>query len=846
MKRNEASIERRATKRKSKFAVFVTVIYSIVCVLAFTGCGNGAARYGGDNGNQNTIPYNRSLGIVGSKPALPADSSTVTVPSDTNRAVIENSAVCVTFATDTGRYNISDQQNTVYVQGAYFQVNDQKSTDGYTFTAEKTEPDNTLRLTGTKDGQNDIVLDVALTDAGDILLTCGLKNNTGNGVKLMQMYPMIAEASGGGIFVGADPAEKHTVLTGEGNWSVPQVKQGVDAVSKNNVMISYRNNPAMESFLIGGLTTYEFQNTIDVHYRAENAVTDGNRKSIDAKIRIYDNTGRLVDAEQLYMGDTALVNFTEKNPYTSLENYAKLQAEAMDVQLMKLDPYIYECLWYVNWYASHANNADYAVQEVKDMYAKGLANYAKPNLRVEPDTYLPVNEQLWWDDAHWKDFGHMTDTYPTAKKWIEAMKAVGGDGGLYMQASYRSDDYCNENPGHMLHNDAAEGPDYTDSGFIKHMQDVYANLKDAGVRSLFFDYTGQYKGSSGGYLLDKTGGFEDPHATAVSAYRNIFALAKQNIGRDVRITENSWEYSGADLAIGLIDFQRNIHDTNEFSIDIARTAINQWYRHRTPKLLYPDVKVFESNDIDLRRAQITGTAFFYGKMTLGESVNRMSQSKIKDIGRSVPFPINGISARPVGLFDHANAATNPDAYDYKFKSDFDDHILLLWNQTNYAKKIDVNLGENTAFGGIGLNQDKYYDVWDFWNWRYVGRVKGNEVLSQSVRKNEMRTLAVREVRNTPYLLSTDRHLLQGDIDAHNIAFDAQTNTLTGTFDVVANDTYKAIIPLNGRSVTNLTVTTPGVDYSYRVNERAGYAEILLDAPKNTQASFILTVSEANK
>ena len=137
-------------------------------------------------------------------------------------------------------------------------------------------------------------------------------------------------------------------------------------------------------------------------------------------------------------------------------------------------------------------------------------------------------------------------------------------------------------------------------------------------------------------------------------------------------------------------------------------------------------------------------------------------------------------------------------------------------------------------------------MWDFWNWRYVGRVKGNEVLSQSVRKNEMRTLAVREVRNTPYLLSTDRHLLQGDIDAHNIAFDAQTNTLTGTFDVVANDTYKAIIPLNGRSVTNLTVTTPGVDYSYRVNERAGYAEILLDAPKNTQASFILTVSEANK
>ena len=31
-----------------------------------------------------------------------------------------------------------------------------------------------------------------------------------------------------------------------------------------------------------------------------------------------------------------------------------------------------------------------------------------------------------------------------------------------MQASYRSDDYCEQYPGHMLYNDPEEGPDYTD------------------------------------------------------------------------------------------------------------------------------------------------------------------------------------------------------------------------------------------------------------------------------------------------------------------------------------------------------------------------------------------------
>ena len=140
MKRNEASIERRATKRKSKFAVFVTVIYSIVCVLAFTGCGNGAARYGGDNGNQNTIPYNGSLGIVGSKPALPADSSTVTVPSDTNRAVIENSAVCVTFATDTGRYNISDHKIPFTYKARIFKSTIKRAPTGILLPPKKPSP----------------------------------------------------------------------------------------------------------------------------------------------------------------------------------------------------------------------------------------------------------------------------------------------------------------------------------------------------------------------------------------------------------------------------------------------------------------------------------------------------------------------------------------------------------------------------------------------------------------------------------------------------------------------------------------------------------------------------------
>lgn len=767
-------------------------------------------------------------------------------------AMIQNKDVRILFDLRTGYYSAYEQESgKPYVLNAYCQVNDEKSINGYAFKMEDITADGeagkTLRLIGEKAGMNSIVFDVALEDAsGDIVMRGGLVNHSGEGVKLMQMYPMVANYSEkGGIFAGENPAENHAVLTGEGNWTVPQVKQGVNTSAKNNLMISYRNKPQLESFLIGGLTTYEFQNTIDTNFDANGALENRGRKSINAKIRIYDNTGKLVDDGQLYVGDKALINFTEKNPYDSLDQYAAKQAVAMDVQLMDFDPYIYECLWYVNWFTPGANNADFAVQEVKDLYARGLANYARPNLRVEPDTYVNPNEQLWWDDAHWLSFGHLTPTYPTMKDWIAGMQAAGGEGGTYMQASYRSDDYCEQYPGHMLYNDPNEGPDYTDPDFIEHMKGVYQNLKDAGLRSIFYDYAGQYKGTGGGYLLDKTGGFEDKYATAVSAYRNIYALPKKYVGRDVRVSENSGEYSGSDLAIGLIDIQRNIGDTNEFNPNIAKVAVNQWYRHRKTKLLYSDVKVFESDDADLRRAQITGTGFFFGKTTLGESVNRMSDEKIKDIGKIVPFPIDGIAARPVGLFE-GGYDINPEVLDYKFDSSYDDHILLFWNQTsNQTKTISADLGEDSAFGGVGLDSDKEYEIWDFWDWDYIGRFKGSDILSLDIRKNEMKTMAVREVREDPYLLSTSRHVLQGAFDAKDVSYDKASMTMTGTFDIVANDSYKAIISLNDNNlaIENFSIDNENVTASCKINPFGNYAEIILDAPQNETVNFTLTFKE---
>ena len=115
--------------------------------------------------------------------------------------------------------------------------------------------------------------------------------------------------------------------------------------------------------------------------------------------------------------------------------------------------------------------------------------------------------------------------------------------------------------------------------------------------------------------------------------------------------------------------------------------------HRTTKLLYPDVKVFSDTDMDLRHAEITGTAFFFGKMTVGESVT-VWMTRRSGISASRPVPDQRHHGTSVGLFQSGEDL--PEVYDYKFDSEYDDHIVLFWNRTDKAKTISADLDEDTA------------------------------------------------------------------------------------------------------------------------------------------------------
>ncbi|MBE7560456.1 fibronectin type III domain-containing protein [bacterium] len=231
----------------------------------------------------------------------------------------------------------------------------------------------------------------------------------------------------------------------------------------------------------------------------------------------------------------------------------------------------------------------------------------------------------------------------------------------------------------------------------------------------------------------------------------------------------------------------------------------------------------------------------FGKLMLGSSVTRYPPEVVEIIGRSLPMPMTGRSARPVGLFAGCDeeGAPNPEVYHYACGGD--DHILLFWNHSGESDNyIRAELGRPPAFGGVEVQSDLDYDVWDFWDWRYVGRVAGRNTLTLSVRPAEMKTLMLRPVRPHPYLLSTNRHVLQGEIDAHSVTWDEATRTLSGAFDVVARDRYRAVLKLPDSrwQVSEWTLeASDAVGRQLRHDRQAAWVELSIDSPENARLAW---------
>ncbi len=774
---------------------------------------------------------------------------------------IENSLISIQYSLLNGTYQVRNKKTTkICISNAAFVINNYNQTMCLTSKDTSYKPiwntsdisdeigkGKMLQIKSYKKGYPGLIFQISLYNGKEFfVLNGGIDNNTSYFMQVRDIQFI------GNAFKNFKLNDNYQTLDGNGDRETTVVSEKKNSWVKNNLLVKFGKGNELNSFVLGGISYHDFKKEVWV----QNQDT-----ALYFNLFCLDSFGRRVDPGTQYIPDDKFyISFITANPFDALEQYASTFKKAQKIHLPMYD-FLTQCMWY----ACHKkygggpvfNDSPNAVWEMEQIKKRGFLNYSRAVLRFEPDCYGINNQQGWWDDEHFQMYGdneylsvgpHYKAPYETTEKWCKGVMNNGGIPFFYIQPARRSEDFCTKYPNFMLFNNPyikknnfTSFYDYTDSAFIHYMTTVYLRLKKAGIKGIMFDYPNE------GWSNE--GGFEDKYKTSSWAYRNMFKIPHEVLGEDSYLQENI--SIGSDLVFGLVASQRIWSDNDMMTPEMVSRAGLRWYKNRVVINYDMDSKnpnrAVPSNR-DGVRAVYTMSYIVTGHYVSGLCFSRYSDEQLKDLTRIFPFHTQHKSARPLDAF---TSKSYPQIYDFEITPDW--HQLTFYNtksdtliSTVSKKKIEspigstisIELGKSTAEGGLGLDANQQYYIFDFWNDQLVGKFTGNELFSQNLRPGEARMMSVHKVENNPQFISTNRHIMQGYVDMiKRPVWDNVKKQLSGVSKVVGGETYVIVVATNGykykRSVTTNVKTTTQID------EKTGLLKLLIESAVNADVEWRL-------
>ncbi|MDT8390823.1 MAG: hypothetical protein RRC34_09990 [Lentisphaeria bacterium] len=674
---------------------------------------------------------------------------------------------------------------------------------------------------------------------------------------------------GGELFAGQTVDQPRVLRSGAGA-EPNQVEKGWEIEAHNGALLTYENRGARRSLFAGGLAYKEFARRVEL-LNGEKVWRHPGRSILkregfrNMSIACWDPQGKMIPPKTTYMSpDTVYLDVVTADPFASAEAYGEALRKANNAHPKTYDfPTL--CGWMVS--TKHLgegkpiNNSPGLVEQTRIAKERGFMKYSPLAVRLEPDTYCQGyygnTQQGWWDNEHWGMYGpggggapdpdaaSLQKPYETFAKFCRAVSDLGGIPFTYFQSSMPSNDFAVAHPDWMLNNDISQlhlhhahhrplvRYDYTETGFRDHCLNVWKRLRRAGLKGIKFDYPETAWASHGG--------FEDTSFTTTSAYCEMYRLCREGLGEEGYIHERN--LGGAtheaaprlDATAGIVDLQRVWGDASHFEPEMASRMGLRWYKSRTVFIYYPDGKSFHSDGKALptykRRAFLTLIAFLSGRLEIGTSIGSMTDEMFHDTTRLYPMLGGTTSPRPVDmLLDKAH----PEVYVYTVTNDWC-QVLLVNNNKRGSKVISAPIsGDQAATGSLGLDAGASYHVFDFWNQAYVGLFKGTGSVSMKLRAGEVAMLSVRQVMDHPQAVSTNRHIMQGMMECHDITWNPQEKALTGAVDVIGGEEF--ILTIAGNGLTPKHCDNAVIQK--RVGEK-GLIDLMFSNPENTSQSFEL-------
>ncbi|MGV8880225.1 MAG: hypothetical protein ACOH2A_14485 [Sphingobacteriaceae bacterium] len=650
-----------------------------------------------------------------------------------------------------------------------------------------------------------------------------------------------------GMLFPKEKIEKPQTLRGGAGAERNFVEQTMDMKAYNSVMLTAKADNSRFTIVTGGLKYKEFFR--EVTFTA---------KDQSLTISVQDPQGKNILPNQTYhSSDDVFLDFVTIDPFISLESYGLAMRKANAAK-----PNMYDFPTLCGWLVSQEeygdgkprNNSPALVEQLRIAKKDGFMNYTPVAVRLEPDGYCYDNfgntQQGWWDNKHWSDSAiavpALMKPYNTFGKFDVAVKTLGGIPFTYFQGSLPSNDFALLHPDWMLNDDISllhaehyhHMPfvkyDFTDPGFKAYTLNVWKRLHSEGLRGVKFDYPEA--------AWAKDGGFEDKSYTTTAAYRQLFKLCREGLGPDAFIHERALGEYGTprlDITAGIVDLQRVWDDTSDFEPEIASRMGLRWYKNRVVFSYYPDGKSLldpgtkKPLSTNARRTMLTQIGLISGRLELATAFENITKEMKHDITRLYPVLKEAKSFRPV---DMLMGKKHPEVYVYDVNPKWSQVILC--NNTKEDKNVSAPMsGLVYETGSLGLNPDKKYYVYDFWNNRLVGVISGKDQLNMPLAKEQALVYAVHEVENHPQFISTNRHIMQGFMDLKNVMWNDQTKQYAGTSKVVAGETMEIVIAPNGKKIAKVKSDQGKATIEKGIN---GLLVLKISSKTNAPINWVLT------
>lgn len=325
--------------------------------------------------------------------------------------------------------------------------------------------------------------------------------------------------------------------------------------------------------------------------------------------------------------------------------------------------------------------------------------------------------------------------------------------------------------------------DGTHPGTVDFVKKIFSYNRGIGVRFYMLDFL----------QVPVNSCLRDPSQTPLQAAGNIMKVIRQAAGDDTHLQT---AVSSTPAYSGLIDASRVgrdfgegrpldgaplsdwgnatyiLHDRNYANLHyLLQNAAASYFTHR--KLYINDLNLLTvDKPVPLEHARFETTIFGLcgSPLMLGDNMHTINQDRLNMIKLCLPrtagWPV------PVDLFENVYPNNYARYLKLPVKKSWGEYQLLaVFNNEDSVYKATLD------FEKLGLDTNKAYRIYEFWNEEYLGTYRGH--FEYLVPPGSCRLFRIAESVDHPWLLSTDMHIQQGAVEVEELHWDEEKMRLSG-------------------------------------------------------------------